>query len=110
MTGPGALNDLVQTLGLAPDEGWDRADIRQRGRVEPYGFSRWTLYSGLAQDEQINDHIDCVFKRLAPVESAFKSLELPWSPRLQVTGTFEDATTLLGISALNFPPRGSLGV
>ena len=99
VTGEGRLADLTDWIGLPPDEGWDRDDLRTRGQIaRPYGFSRWSLFSGRPRGAPVEDHVSAVLDRLAPVESAFASLGPECKKSIAVTGSFEDANAMISIS------------
>ncbi len=98
IVGEGHLTELNTAIGLSPDDGWDRDDIRPRGRPEPYGFSRWSIYSGLPRGAPIEDHIAATLDRLQNHEDAIAALGPQWKKYISVTGHFEDPSTLIGIS------------
>ncbi len=110
VTGEGALATLVAAIGVPPDEGWDRDAKPSRGNRERYGFSRWSLFSGLPRGAPVDAHLTAVLDRLEPFADGFCSLGPEWRRHVSVTGFFEDPSELIAISVLNHGRAATLGL
>jgi hypothetical protein len=79
--------DITTRVGVPPTECWRRGDICERTRRERR-FSRWSLYSRLGRDQELEAHIADVLAQLDANPEAFAAVSREFGGVMQLVGYF----------------------
>lgn len=79
--------EITARVGVQPTECWRRGDICPRRQMERK-FSRWSLYSRLERDEELEAHICDVLAQLDANAEAFREVSQEFGGVMQLVGYF----------------------
>ena len=83
--GYGPSESITKIIGIQPDEDWSEGDSWERECV-PAGtlrnFTSWRLNSGLAETEDLNEHIRTLLVRLIRKRKSILSLQTDYSVKV----------------------------
>jgi hypothetical protein len=80
--------EITKRVGVEPTEFWKKGDVNPKTNLERR-FNRWSLYSRLSRESELEDHILDVLDQLDNNKEAFKAIinEQGWA-MLQLVGYF----------------------
>jgi len=80
--------EITKRVGVEPTEFWKKGEVNPKTKLERR-FSRWSLYSRLPRESDLEDHILDVLDQLDTNKDAFKAIiqEQGWG-MLQLVGYF----------------------
>jgi hypothetical protein len=79
--------EITALVGVQPTECWRRGDICPRRHMERK-FSRWSLYSRLGRDQELEAHITDVLAQLDLNAEAFAAVSREFGGLMQIVGYF----------------------
>lgn len=79
--------EITARVGVQPTECWRRGDICPRRQMERK-FSRWSLYSRLGRDQELEAHIADVLAQLDANAEAFAAVSREFGGVMQLVGYF----------------------
>jgi hypothetical protein len=79
--------EITARVGVPPTECWRRGDICPRRQMERK-FSRWSLYSRLGRDRELEAHIADVLDQLDANPEAFAAVSREFGGVMQLVGYF----------------------
>jgi len=65
--------EITKRVGLEPTECWEKGDVNPKTKLERR-FSRWSLYSRLSRESELEDQIVDVLDQLDNNKKAFKAI------------------------------------
>jgi hypothetical protein len=80
-------SEITVRVGVQPTECWQRGDICPRRQMERK-FSRWSLYSRLGRDQELEAHILDVLAQLDANPEAFRAVSQEFGGVMQLVGYF----------------------
>jgi hypothetical protein len=79
--------EITVRVGVQPTESWRRGDICPRRQMERK-FSRWSLYSRLGRDQELEAHIADVLAQLDANAESFAAVSSEFGGVMQLVGYF----------------------
>jgi hypothetical protein len=84
---PFAPEEMTKKLGLEPTTTWRKGDVHPKSRFE-IKHNRWMLYTRLAKEKYLEDHVKDVLHQLEPCAESLIPLTAEFSAKLQLVGYF----------------------
>jgi hypothetical protein len=84
---PFSPEEMTQKLGLEPTTTWRKGDMHPKSRFE-IKCNRWMLYTRLAKEKFLEDHVKDVFLQLDAYADRLIPLTAQFEAKLQLVGYF----------------------
>src|SRR4051794_20903363 len=80
-------SEITSRVGIQPTESWKRGDICPR-TLRERNYSRWSLYSRLSRDQELEAHVNDVLTQLDSNPEAFREVSLEYDGCMQLVAYF----------------------
>lgn len=109
VVGPTPPAEITRHLGIAPTKAWTKDDPRVPGGT-PYGETRWTLGSGVAEDRPWEEHLGALLPLLESLKANLDDLPIGCEAGIQCVGYFRSANAGFSLSPFLMAAVGRLGL